>query len=726
MALEREKWFTVAAVLLLSFSAAAMLTADFGQGSYIPWVWHNSGITIRADGTVDPSTAPIQIFGDIYRLTGDAFMGISIQRNGSVLDGNGYRVFGPYYGTGIALQNVTGVTVRNLSVNYFQNGIYLENSNDTTLERNTLGNCGIQVTAGCYGTQILGNNVTGDIRVDFGKNDTISQNHASSISVSWSTNITIINNQIADAHRSDIPLNSGNYSEGIYIDNSNDTAMLNNTVENKNVGIDIWESTNLTLMSNAMRNNQVGLKLWGSDLRHYQNSIETTNTVNNRPVYYLINKTDYQVPTSAGWIGAISCRNLTVENWSPPPNWDGLLFVNVQNSRISNCNLTGGFNGVRFDNVSDITVTRNTLSYNEFAGLYFERSVNCVVTENSIVSNYWFFDIWHGSTGNTIVRNDFIGNLIGAVEEDSQNKWDDGAEGNFWSTFTPVDLNSDGKSDSPCLITASSGQMDNYPLMAPVRNEDVVAAAQQQNLNGTSIAMPREYLNYTLTLREGTPWVTIDGIYPMHIAATMVNQPLPMVYPTPPGTMNMHVWIDGKELGWSNYSDVDPVALHPTDIGNWQMIYCAITPGTSDLLLQIHYEHPVQSINGTYMFLYDLNIEPYLKPSSFNSVAHFVVKLPSNSSGIDVYTTRTSGKWMPQNYTGSADSDAQTITFDVVSEYGKPLWGDIVFVLRNAVPEFPAWIVLPLFAAATIGFLAFHLKSKRMHNRIVSLCHGKN
>jgi parallel beta-helix repeat protein len=728
MALDRKKTFAAVVVFMLVFSASAMSLVNLARGNIIPWVWHNSGIVIKADGSVNPSSAPIEIAGDIYRLTGDVFSGIAIRKNGTVLDGNGHRVYGPYYGTGVVFENVNAATVKDLSLNYFQHGIYLENSNGTRLEGNVLRNCGIQVTAGSFGTQIVDNNVTGDIRVDFGRDDVILRNYASSISVSWSTNITIGGNNIADATRSDARLNAGNYSEGIYIDNCNNTVVSGNSVQRKNVGLDIWESTNLTVSGNSLSDNQVGFKLWGSDLEHYRLDIDSTNTVNGKPSHFLVDMTNFEAPIDAGWIAAINCQNLTVQNWNSPSNWDNLLLVNVKNARISNCNLSGGFNGVRFDNVSDITLTRNILGSNGFAGLHFERAVNCIATENRVLNNYWFFDIWHGSKENSFVRNDFIGNQTGAVEKDSNNVWDDGSQGNFWSTFTAVDLNGDGASDSPCLVTATSGQLDNHPLMSTVFSEDVELAAQYQDRSGFQIAMPREYINYTLFWKEGAPWVTVDGTYPMHVSSSQVNEELPMVYPIPPGTVDMHVWLQGLELDWSNYSDVDPTALHNTDIGEWQMIYCPVKPAFKDFLLQIHYEHPVQNLNSTYTFLYDLNIEPYLSPSSFNSVAHFTVKLPPNSSGMDVYMTGTRGsEWTPKNHTSQVSSDGlQVVTFDVVSEFGKPLWGDIAFVLREAVPEFPAWAVLLVFAAVSMSVLVFRVKERVQQNQFGSVYQGKN
>jgi hypothetical protein len=173
-----------------------------------------------------------------------------------------------------------------------------------------------------------------------------------------------------------------------------------------------------------------------------------------------------------------------------------------------------------------------------------------------------------------------------------------------------------------------------------------------------------------------------------------------MVYPTPPNTTNMHIWLDDAELSWSNFSEIEPTAMHHTDIGDWQMIYCDIAPSSPDFVLKIHYEHPVQVINGTYTFLYDLNISPYLSPSAPKSTAHFSISVQANCSGINVYTTGNNGIWSPMNYTSMKEGNAETVTFNIVSEYDKPLLGDIAVALVDAqVPEFPTGI----FAAAAVA-----------------------
>ncbi len=221
------------------------------------------------------------------------------------------------------------------------------------------------------------------------------------------------------------------------------------------------------------------------------------------------------------------------------------------------------------------------------------------------------------------------------------------------------------------------------------------------------LAMPEEYLNYTITPVNGTIWALIDGTYPMHLTSEngAVTQ-LPMWYPTPPNTTNIHVILDDAELSWSNYSEADPTARHHTAIGDWEMIYCTVAPASADFVLKIHYEHPVEVINRSYTFLYDLNISPYLSPQTPKSTAHFNIRIEVNHSGVNVFRTGSDDAWTPINYTSARDGNTQIVTFDIVSQYDKPLLGDIAVTLADAqVPEFPLWTAVLFLVAATAAIL---------------------
>jgi hypothetical protein len=229
------------------------------------------------------------------------------------------------------------------------------------------------------------------------------------------------------------------------------------------------------------------------------------------------------------------------------------------------------------------------------------------------------------------------------------------------------------------------------------------------------LAMPEEHVNYTVTRVNGTFWTKIDGTYPIHLLNTSdsaqqcaVNE-LPMVYPTPPGTINIHVKLNGTELAWSNYTQVYPNALHHTALGDWPMIFCVVNPISEYFLLTIHYEHPLEAVNGSYLFLYDLNISPYLSPLSSSSTAYFTVRFETAVTNVRAYTTEPESAWTPKNLTLSNEDGVNVVSIQMHSVLDEPLAGDLVVMFNDSSAqtpeELPYWlIILPLFIAA--GFLA--------------------
>ena len=133
------------------------------------------------------------------------------------------------------------------------------------------------------------------------------------------------------------------------------------------------------------------------------------------------------------------------------------------------------------------------------------------------------------------------------------------------------------------------------------------------------------------------------------------------------------------------------------------MVYCLITPVPERFTLTIHYEHPVEQVNESYIFLYDLNISPYLSPWSLNSTAYFTIRMDANASNLQAFTTETDTVWNPINYTVTQDGETQVVSIQMYSEYDKPLLGDLAIVFSDAeIPEFPAWIMPALLMVVAL------------------------
>ena len=125
----------------------------------------SGAIIIGSDGSINPTSAPIQKSGETYKLL-DSFMGnLTVQRNNIVLDGAGFAIGSTVTGTettvGVDLSFHSNVTVTNLQVSGFVQGIYLLNSTNCSLiGNNIISNIdGIRID-NSTGNSIIGNNIT--------------------------------------------------------------------------------------------------------------------------------------------------------------------------------------------------------------------------------------------------------------------------------------------------------------------------------------------------------------------------------------------------------------------------------------------------------------------------------------------------------------------------------------------------------------------------------------
>jgi len=357
---------------------------------------------------------------------------------------------------------------------------------------------------------------------------------------------------------------------------------------------------------------------------------------------------------------------------------------------------------------------------------------------------------------NTFYHNTFVNNNKNVGYnwdlEGTGNFWDNGIEGNYWDDYNGTDANGDGIGDTPYVIDANN--QDNYPLMEPVVIPTIVipefpveenpktsptdpsptSPTSQPSPSPTFIAMPEEYINYTISRVNGSLWAEVDGTYPLYVSyeksgfddvsklndtsLLVASDELPMVYPTPPGTTNISVKMNETELNWSNYTETRPEATHHTAIGDWPMIYCTIHPVPDHFILKIHYEHPIVLINGSYTFLYDLNISPYLSSWCNKSTAYFNIRMETKYEDFHVYTTGSEA-WNPVNYTLTKENTAGIVSIKIISEYNKPLLGDLAVTFIDAKASSPieySYAIIAIIGAAIAAVAGYQfLKRIDMH-----------
>jgi parallel beta-helix repeat protein len=126
----------------------------------------NGTIYIRADGSIDPPTAPILNVGNVYyTFTADIYDSIVVERNNIVVDGASYTLQGPGAGGlgvyGFYWSGINNVTVKHTNIKSFDCGILLSSSSNNSIHENNItayNTFGITLSSSS-GNSVSGNNI---------------------------------------------------------------------------------------------------------------------------------------------------------------------------------------------------------------------------------------------------------------------------------------------------------------------------------------------------------------------------------------------------------------------------------------------------------------------------------------------------------------------------------------------------------------------------------------
>jgi len=242
-------------------------------------------IYIRADGSMDPPTAPISTLDNATYIVTDNIINDSIvvERDNIVIDGAGYTLQGPGSGNGIDLSSRNNVTIKNMKITTFNYGIWLSSSSNNGVSGNNITNDGDGIyLASSNNNGVSGNNITnayGGILLVSSSGNSVSGNNITNnmrgISLWFSSNNGVSGNNI-----------TANDNGGIDIESSSNNGVIGNNITNNGYGIYLYSSSNNNGVSgNNITNNGYGIVLSSSS----DNSIVGNNvTANSEDGIYLI------------------------------------------------------------------------------------------------------------------------------------------------------------------------------------------------------------------------------------------------------------------------------------------------------------------------------------------------------------------------------------------------------------------------------------------------------
>jgi parallel beta-helix repeat protein len=402
-------------------------------------------ITIKADGRIDPSNAPISTMDNAtYALEEDINDSIIVERDNITINGKNYKVQGTNNGIGILLRFRNNVTLHNIEIVAFEYGLRVFYSKNISLQDFLIKNndFGILIE---YSTNVtLRNNVLLNNRYNFGVEGTLSShfdnfidqtNIADGKPICYVKNVSHLTLSPPTSAATLYIINSMNVTvknlqltknfAGIYLFNTNASRIENTTVTNNWCGISLLNSLNNTIKDCVItHNNQFGIDL------HY-------STYNNLTKNLILNNNKY-----------------------------GIQLRQCHSNRL-------------FENI---------VMNNQLYGIMMLYACHNIIYHNSFVNN----------TMSKMIEPIYCFSI-----------WDDGypSGGNYWSDHKFIDNfhgpnqdmpGSDGLCDTP--YTTSKISRDRYPLMKPwvilsgdlnldrkVTLEDLVLLAKAYNSTLTSI-----------------------------------------------------------------------------------------------------------------------------------------------------------------------------------------------------------------------------------------------
>ena len=225
------------------------------------------------------------------------------------------------------------------------------------------------------------------------------------------------------AHHCNISENNvSNNNYGIHLSDSiNNTLHSNTANSNNDYGIYLSGSINNTLHSNIMSGNRYNFGIYGCPLSDYAQNIDASNMVDGKPIYYLVDQQDKQIPDNAGFVGVVNSTNIIVRNLTLMNNMQGVLFVYSDNSRIENVTASDNGNGIYLYYSSNNMLSGNNASNNSGDGIFIGASDNNTLASNTANSNDEnSIRLWC-SDNNTLANNNVANNGVGIYLAGSSN-----------------------------------------------------------------------------------------------------------------------------------------------------------------------------------------------------------------------------------------------------------------------------------------------------------------
>lgn len=176
---------------------------------------------------------------------------------------------------------------------------------------------------------------------------------------------------------------------GILVHHCENVKVSNVLAVNNRGGIFLYCSYNVTLKENRMKGNKFNFGVDGNHLSNFIHRIDESNTVEEKPLRYLINKSNQTVSTPTGCVILVNSTNIKLKNLELVQNYAGIFCLASTNVTIFDSEASLNQIGVYVLNC-DSVIVHSTIMTKNYVGIMVEDSEN-VTIENNFVSGMGIF-----------------------------------------------------------------------------------------------------------------------------------------------------------------------------------------------------------------------------------------------------------------------------------------------------------------------------------------------
>ncbi len=221
----------------------------------------------------------------------------------------------------------------------------------------------------------------------------------SGIKLAGVLNSTIENTSIRDS------------SAGINLLNSSDIKIHNSSISGNHFGVVMQASNGTVMRDNNLAFNNVmisgrrgsNLKVFGDSMPSFIHDIDSSNSVDGKPIYYMVNQQDREVPSDGGFVALVGSVNMSVQN----SHLQGLLIANTNNSLVQTVSISNSSVGIEMLFSNSNKIANSTIQSNDWGILLVDSHDNSLIGNSISESTNWGIGLGgpNGSDDNLIQDN---------------------------------------------------------------------------------------------------------------------------------------------------------------------------------------------------------------------------------------------------------------------------------------------------------------------------------